>query len=97
MPAYLIARVHVHDPDTYANYTALSPAIIKAHGGRFLARSQAPITLEGPADTRRTVVVEFPDVAQAQAFYESAQYQAAKAIREPASEAEFIVVLGFEA
>lgn len=34
MPAYLIARVQVHDPDTYANYTALSPAIIKAHGGR---------------------------------------------------------------
>lgn len=96
MPAYLIARVQVHDPETYAQYTALSPAIITAHGGRFLARSQAPITLEGPTDARRTVVVEFPDVAQAQVFYESAQYQAAKAIREPASQAEFIIVPGFD-
>ncbi|MGO3714290.1 DUF1330 domain-containing protein [Alcaligenes aquatilis] len=61
MPAYLIARVHVHDPKAYANYAALSPAIIKAHDGRFLARSQE-----------------------------------AKAIREPASEAEFIVVPGFK-
>jgi uncharacterized protein (DUF1330 family) len=94
MPAYLIARVKVNDPEVYARYTALSPAIIEAHGGRFLSRGQPPITLEGPPEQRRVVVVEFPDVEHAKAFYESAEYQVAKAIRAPVSEAEFVVVPG---
>lgn len=94
MPAYLIARVRVNDPEVYAAYTALSPAVIAAHGGRFLSRGQAPLTLEGTEEDRRIVLLEFPDVAHARAFYESAEYQAAKAIRAPVSEAEFIVVPG---
>lgn len=94
MSAYLIARVRINDPETYAGYTALSPAIIEAHGGRFLSRGQAAMTLEGPEERRRMVVVEFPDMEHARAFYESLEYQAARAIRAPVSEAEFVVLPG---
>ncbi len=94
MSAYLIARVKIDYPDIYAKYTALTPAIVEAHGGRFLSRGRPPLTLEGPREDRRVVVVEFPDMECAKAFYESAEYQSAKAIRETASEAEFVIVPG---
>ncbi|MBU9480909.1 DUF1330 domain-containing protein [Burkholderia multivorans] len=97
MAAYLILRVQVHDMDGYSGYTALTPAIIEAHGGRFLSRGQSPVTLEGPIETRRMVLLEFPDVAHAQAFYASSEYQAAKALREPFSDAELLVLPGVSA
>ncbi|HBP31963.1 DUF1330 domain-containing protein [Advenella sp. FME57] len=94
MAYYLIVRVKVNDPAGYAAYTALTPDIVAAHGGRFLVRCPAPVTLEGPQEQQRIVVVEFPDEQHARAFYDSAQYQAAKAIREPVSEAQFLMVPG---
>ncbi|MEQ8604405.1 MAG: DUF1330 domain-containing protein [Marivibrio sp.] len=94
MPAYLIARVEVTDPAKYENYKALSPAALAAFEGRFLVRGGAHETLEGPAETGRLVVVEFPDIARAKACYDSAQYQAAKAEREGAAEMQMVVVEG---
>jgi uncharacterized protein (DUF1330 family) len=41
MPAYLIARVNVTDPDKYENYKALAPAAIAQYGGKYLARGGA--------------------------------------------------------
>ncbi len=94
MSHYLIVRVKVDDPEGYAAYTALTPDIVAAHGGRFLVRCPEPVTLEGPTEQRRIVVVQFPDEQHARAFYDSPQYQAAKAIREPVSEAQFLMVPG---
>ena len=94
MSYYLIVRVKVNNPEGYASYTALTPDIVAAHGGRFLARCPSPVTLEGPQEDQRVVLVEFPDEQHARAFYDSAEYQAAKAIREPFSEAQFLMVPG---
>jgi uncharacterized protein (DUF1330 family) len=52
--------------------------------------------LEGSADNRRVVLVEFPSMEAARAFYNSPEYQQAKAIREPASAAQFVIVQGIE-
>ena len=38
MPAYVIADIDVHDPDTYKEYTALVQATLDPFGGRFLVR-----------------------------------------------------------
>ncbi len=94
MTAYLIARVEVTDPVKYENYKALSPAALAAFGGRFIVRGGAHETLEGPEETRRLVVVEFPSLEQAKACYHSAQYQAAKAEREGAADMQMVVVEG---
>jgi uncharacterized protein (DUF1330 family) len=96
MAAYLIAQVTIHDPEAYRGYTARSPEIIAKHGGRFLARGGTTEVLEGSADNRRLVIVEFPSMEAARAFYNSAEYQQAKAIRAPASEAQFVIVQGIE-
>lgn len=94
MTAYLIARVEVTDPAKYENYKTLSPAALAAFNGRFLVRGGPHETLEGPAETRRLVVVEFPSLEQAKACYDSAQYQAAKAERDGAAEMQMVVVEG---
>ncbi len=96
MPAYLIAQVKIHDPETYKRYTERSPAIIAEFGGRILARGGPSEVLEGHAPPRRVVLVEFPSMEAARAFYHSPAYQEAKSIRAPASEAEFVIVEGVD-
>ena len=94
MAAYLIARVTVTDMEQYQAYMKLTPAIIEKFGGKFIARGSNVVTLEGPEETNRVVLVEFPSVEQAQAFYNSEEYQHAISLRKDAADAQFIVLDG---
>ncbi|MEC9347381.1 MAG: DUF1330 domain-containing protein [Pseudomonadota bacterium] len=94
MSAYVIARVDVTDPAKYEKYKALAPAAIAAHGGEYLARGGKVVTLEGPEETLRVVILRFPSLEKAQAFYDSPEYQAAKFEREGAAVGNFIAVEG---
>ncbi len=96
MAAYMIARVNVTDWDKYDEYIKVTPDIIATYGGRFIVRGGETITLEGPEEKWRIVVVEFPDLAKAQEFYHSAEYAAAKKIRADAAEAQFVAISGVE-
>lgn len=91
MPAFWIAHVSVTDETAYKRYAALATEAIAAHGGRFLARGGAYKQLEG-RDRPRNVVVEFPDMATAEACYRSAAYQAALAHAKGASERDLVIV-----
>ena len=84
MPAYLIARVQVTDWERYREYTRATPAAIESFGGRFIVRGGETITLEGPQETGRVVIIEFPSLDQAKAFYHSEEYSRAKRLREGA-------------
>jgi uncharacterized protein (DUF1330 family) len=85
MPAYLIADIEVSDPDKYEGYRALSPGAIAAYGGRFLSRGGNMKALEGNWTPSRVVIVEFPTAAQAQKFYDSPEYRAARRARDGAT------------
>ncbi|MBP7242178.1 DUF1330 domain-containing protein [Amaricoccus sp.] len=95
MPAYWIAHVVVTDEDAYGRYARLAGPAIAAHGGKFLARGGAHVQLEG-RDRPRNVVVEFPDIAAAEACYNSEAYQAALVHAKGASERDLVVVAGIE-
>jgi uncharacterized protein (DUF1330 family) len=90
---YVIARVDIKDPETYAKYATAASEAIRAHGGKPLARGGRFEALEGPA-RQRNVVIEFESYEQGREYYYSAQYQAAKAMREGAAEMEMVVVEG---
>jgi len=62
MPAYIIARVECNRWDRYCEYTKATPAAIEHFGGRFIVRGGEMVTLEGPEETRRVVVIEFPSL-----------------------------------
>ena len=95
MAAYIIVRAEVTDPDRYAIYARHTPRIIAAHGGKFVARGGSVETIEGDAEPRRVVVVEFPDAEAARTFYNSDEYQRIVGIRHAASEGQMILVDGF--
>ncbi len=94
MTAYAIVRVRVTDPEQYQKYMALSPGAIEAHGGRFIARGGATEILEGEPDDQRVVLVEFPSMEAARAFYDSPQYREAREVRAGAAEMHMLIVEG---
>jgi len=94
MPAYMIARIKVTDPEQYKKYTAVTPGILANFGARFIARGGDTVTLEGPEETSRVVLVEFPSLERIREFYNSAEYQEAIKIREGAAEVSLVGVAG---
>ncbi len=94
MPAYIIARVEVTDASRYQEYTKLTPAAIARYGGAFIVRGGKTVTLEGEPETRRLVVIEFPSLDRAQAFYDSPEYRAARQVRAGAAISQFLAVEG---
>jgi uncharacterized protein (DUF1330 family) len=91
---YIIGQVDVTNPQQYAEYAKLSPAIIDKFGGRFLARAGRTVTLEGTPARSRVVIIEYPSFERAQAWFASPEYQKAKKIREGAANAQFIAIEG---
>lgn len=96
MTAYIVVHVNVTDPEKYGEYTKLTPAIIAHYDGRIIVRNGPKVTLEGPEETRRLVILEFPSMERAQAFYHSPEYKGAKAVREGAATARFVAIEGYE-
>ncbi len=94
MPAYIIARVAVTDAEKFKGYQALTPNAITTNGGKFIARGGRTVTLEGDEETRRVVLLEFKDVAAAEAFWNSPEYAEAKAARENAADFQAFIVEG---
>jgi uncharacterized protein (DUF1330 family) len=95
MPAYMIAlNRSVHDLQKLEAYW-------KAAGPTFEGRSSkslsiytpvTPLELMGPLEG--VVLIEFPDVAAAKAWYESPAYQEAKKHRDGAADTEFFIIDG---
>jgi uncharacterized protein (DUF1330 family) len=96
MTAYLIALVDVTDPDAYQEYAKRAGAAAQKKGIKFLARGGRTVSLEGPPPPGRVVIIPFEDMAAAQAWYDSADYQEAKSFRDGAAKAQFFLVEGTE-
>ena len=94
MPAYVIVEVAIHDPAAYEEYKQLTPAAIAVFDGRFVVRGGPTQTLEGDWKPERMVVLEFPTVARANEWWNSAQYTPAKLIRQRAAYTKMIIVEG---
>jgi uncharacterized protein (DUF1330 family) len=74
--AYLIGQITITNPEAYAVYAAQVPQTIAAFGGKYLVRGGHATLLEGLAQGERNVVIEFPSLELAQAWYNSESYQA---------------------
>ena len=94
MAAYLVVRVSVTDWDRFKEYLQGTPALIAKFGGRHIARGGETVTLEGPEEKRRVVLIEFPSMEQAKKFYNSPEYQQARKLRQGAAEGEILAVDG---
>lgn len=94
MSAYVIVEIEVQDAQRYETYKQLAPPAIAAHGGRYLARGGAVETLEGGWAPKRLVILEFPSIEKAKAWWHSPEYAEAKALRHATSRSRMVVIDG---
>ena len=92
---YWIARIDVSDPDQYAKYIEADAEPFRKFGGRFPVRGGRFEAPEGSARARN-IVIEFDSYETALACYRSSDYQAAKAFRDGACEADFVIIEGYD-
>jgi uncharacterized protein (DUF1330 family) len=93
--AYWVARVDVHNEEGYKPYMAANPAIFRKFGGRFIVRGGKFNAMEGTSRSRN-VVIEFSDYDTAMACYNSPEYQANIKVRQPHSNADLIIIEGYD-
>jgi uncharacterized protein (DUF1330 family) len=96
MSAYfLFDNVEVRDPVALAGYAKQAVKIVAEHGGRYVALDAVPEVVEGVNPGLRSVVLmEFPDVASARAWYDAPVYQPFKAIRHRAVLNNAVLIAG---
>lgn len=90
---YWVGHMDVTRPEPYREYISAGTAAILLYGGRFLARGGESETVEGSTRSRH-VIVEFPSYARALECYNSVEYSAARALRQPHSEGEIVIMEG---
>ncbi len=92
---YWIASVDVTHPEEYKAYVAANAAAFRKFGARFLVRGGKSECMEGKFRSR-IVVIEFPDFASALACYRSPEYEKALRLRLGKSEADILVIEGYD-
>jgi len=97
MPAYVVVDIEIRDAATYEEYKRLAPPSIAAYGGRYVARGGATTTLEGEWEPTRLVILEFPTAERARAWWGSAEYAAAKSLRQASANTDMVLVEGLAA
>ena len=93
MTVYTMAHIDVHDAEEYAQYAELAGPAVAKYGGKFLARGGETVVMEGQARARN-VIIEWPDMDTAKAFYQSPEYQRALAHGLPAADRDYLFVEG---
>jgi uncharacterized protein (DUF1330 family) len=92
MAAYIISRVHVKDPERMKDYAAGWIALAKTYGASYPARTNRVEALEGSYDGRRLIIIQFPDLASARAYWDSPEYQQLRKLRHAAADSELWLV-----
>jgi len=92
---YWMVSVDISDAEGYKAYVAANAEAFRKYGARFLVRAGRFEPLEGESRARN-VVIEFKDYDTALACYRSPEYQKARALREPHSVADIIVIEGYD-
>jgi uncharacterized protein (DUF1330 family) len=96
MSAYIVVDMNVSDPQEYQKYAQAAARTVAQYGGRYLVRGGNPQPVEGDWMPTRIVVLEFPDAEQARRWYDSPEYQEAKALRAACAKGRFVIVDGYE-
>ena len=96
--AYVVAEINITNPEGYAEYRPLSTSSVAQYGGQFLVRGGVRVQKEGGDDEHhegwRTVIAEFPSLAQAQLWYDSVEYSKARQVRLANSVGRLFIVEG---
>jgi len=93
-PGFVIAQITVTDAKAYESYIAKVDETLLIYDGRFLVRGGAAQSFEGEPAGERFVVIKFPTVNAAHAWYHSSAYAPVKKLRQAASNSVQTIVQG---
>jgi uncharacterized protein (DUF1330 family) len=93
--AYVIGRLEMRNPSWLEEYGPKTAALVEKHGGKFLIRGGAMERLEGAGTLPSVVVVlEFPSMEHARAWYNDPEYAPLITLRQTGSDLDCILVEG---
>ena len=95
MPAYVVVDISVNDAQTYERYKLLVHRRSRRTAADTSSVEGRTETLEGEWQPSRLVILEFPTVDDARAWWESEEYSAAKALRQSCAATEMLLIEGF--
>jgi len=90
---YLVANIRVKDQEKFQNFSGMAGPVIKKFGGKVLARGPNADRHEGSL-SGVVMMIEFDSKEQADNFYFSKEYQAAKAVRDECADTDLMIVEG---
>ena len=96
MPAYVIALIEILQPERYPEYKDKAQRAVESFGGRYIARGGTVEVLEGEWHARRTIILEFPDMGRAKAWWDSEEYREGKVLRQAIARSTILLVEGVE-
>ena len=94
MNGYIVVNARIVDQELLDEYRNSIGSAIDDYGGRVIIATNNAEALEGDPIGTRVVVVEFPSVEAARAFYDSPEYAGPKAIRLRATEGTLLIAEG---
>ena len=97
MPAYLIAEDTITEAAKFEEYRVKVGPLIAKHGGRYITKGGSHVVLEKENAVwrpGRVVIVEFPDIAALNAWYNSLEYQPLIALRQASAKDVLITLEG---
>lgn len=97
MPAYVVVNITIRDPAPYEEYKRLAAPTVAAYDGRYVVRGGPVDVREGGWSPSRLVILEFPTVERARAWWDSPEYAPAKAIRQSCAETQLVITEGLPA
>jgi uncharacterized protein (DUF1330 family) len=100
MPAYIAFLIDIHDHAAFTGYARAVAPTYPSYGGGVALRGPIVEVIEGSLKVEhdtRLVVVEFPSLEQARAWWESEEYRALVKLREsPVSDSRAFLVDGID-
>lgn len=94
MPAYMVIFARIKDRARFIEeYGKPAAALVARMGGSYVVRAPGAQALEGAYGEGASVVVsEWPDKAAIERFWNSPEYAALKAARQPLADVDVLVV-----
>lgn len=94
MSAYIVAEVTITNEEQMKAYREWSTRAMQEFSAEVLVRGGRVVPLEGEWNPQRVVVLRFPDIATAEAYYHSGTYTHARQVREGAGSIRMFAVEG---
>lgn len=97
MAAYVVVNITIRDPVRYDEYKRMATPTVSAYGGRYVARGAPVDVREGGWIPSRLVILEFPNLERARAWWDSPEYAPAKALRQSCADTQLVITEGVPA